>query len=293
MTVESTELHGSAEAGRDQLRKLIVRRINDSSFRLPPLPGVAERLMQASGSASSADLAKIVMNDQALTSNVVRFANSAYYGGVHRCDTLASAITRIGALQVQMLAMGYSLLQRQGKKDPFGDERQQLAEHSIGTAYLCGMLAEASGFTHAESAFLGGLLHDVGQLIIYLVLSGDQTPAAAPKWSKADLAAVVADYHTVTGAVAVKAWNLYPWLSEVTRFHHEFQSAAEEKRLVALVALGNRLAHRYGIGCEPVELELMADGIGEAAACTVQHLERVASRLDQVRDLVRQISAAR
>lgn len=298
-TPEAAEAKPAAPApnpkqGEARLRALIAKKMSDSNFQVPPMPGVAERILQMKDDAGSVDLAKIIANDQAITSNIIRIANSAYYGGVYKFETLPTAITRIGLDQVRILILGFSMLSKEFAGGLYRQECRKLNQHAIACAYLTALLSELTGLKEKEDAFLSGLLHDIGKLIIYTALDQEyqgkkKQEWAQRGWSDEDLDVVLSEYHGNAGAFVATAWKLQPWLQEVVRYHHTFHLAKERPHLVALVALANRFCHRFGLGSPPEEIDLYAEGLAEAAHFSKRHEERVVGRIDSIRDMLNQI----
>ena len=106
--------------------------------------------------------------------------------------------------------------------------------------------------------FLGGLLHDIGKLLI-LKLAHDvrENSDNAPMQHEVD--AVLADRHAQMGGWLAGRWSMPPALSDPIVWHHD-PKWAEEHTAAAIIYCANRLAHRYGFGCnaDPSD-ELMAD----------------------------------
>lgn len=284
-----------AKRGEERLRALIAKKMSDSNFQVPPMPGVAERILQMGDNAGSVDLAKIIANDQAITSNIIRIANSAYYGGVYKFETLPTAITRIGLDQVRILILGFSMLSKEFVGGLYQEECRRLNQHAIACAYLTALLAELTGLKEKQDAFLAGLLHDIGRLIIYTALTqefqGKSKQAWANReWTDENLEVVLAEYHGNAGAFVATTWKLQSWLKEVIRHHHTFQQATERPHLVALVALADRYCHRFGLGCPNEEIDVFADGLGEAAHFSKESEKRLLDRIDQIKDLLKQLS---
>lgn len=295
MEAKSTAPLRHPTRGEEYLRAFIAKEMSDSNFQVPPMPQVADRILMMGYKASSMDLAKIIANDQAITSNIMRIANSTYYGGVYKFETLPTAITRIGVDQVRILVLGFSMLSKEFSGGTYREECRRLNQHAVACAYLAALLAEFTGVKEKEDAFLGGLLHDIGKLIIYTALNEEAQKQRKRAWvdrdwNEDDLKAVLDEYHGNAGAFVATTWKLQSWLKEVIRHHHTFQRAAERPQLVALVALANRYCHRFGLGCPAEEVDVFADGLGEAAHFPKEDEKRLLERLDKIKDLIKQLS---
>ncbi|MFQ5543851.1 MAG: YpsA SLOG family protein [Nitrospiria bacterium] len=270
------------------LLKIITDRLSQGDFQVPPMPGIVEQVLQMDDDVGVVDLAKVIIQDQAITSNIIRIANSAFYRGVSKFDKLPTAISRIGISQVRILIVGFSFLSKEFMVGKYHKECRGLGEHALGCAYIASILAEITGFSSKEDAFLGGLLHDIGKLVIFTVLSEvdeDQTNT----WTDETLEEALFKFHPIAGEYVASTWKLQPWLSEVIRKHHRFHEATERPQLVALVALANRFCHHFGLGVpEEKDKEILAFGLGEAAHFSLKRLPNIENRIDQIKDLIRQ-----
>lgn len=281
--------------GEERLRALVAEKMSDSNFQVPPMPQVADRILLMGYNASSMDLAKIIATDQAITSNIIRIANSTYYGGAYKFDSLPTAITRIGLDQVRILVLGFSMLSKEFVGGFYREECRRLNQHAVACAYLAALLAELTGLKEREDAFMGGLLHDIGKLIIYTALNEEAQKQKKRawvdrEWNDKDLEVVLTDYHCNAGSFVAAAWKLQSWLREVIRHHHTFHQATDRPQLVALVALANRYCHRLGLGCPAEEIDVFAEGLGDAAHFSKENESRLLERLDKIKDLLKQIS---
>ncbi len=127
-----------------------------------------------------------------------------------------------------------------------------------------------------EQAYLYGLLHDIGKLII-LKLASDHRRRSGTQVPPDELAEVVARYHATVGGLALRRWNLPDGLDEPVMCHHDYQSAQESPRDAMVAHLANRLAHRYGFGC-PIEVD---DILRDPAAVAFGLTERWLTSTDQ------------
>lgn len=139
--------------------------------RIPPLPVVAARIMQfdpAGANASSSSMERIISPDQSISAEVLRVANSAYYGRSGTVKTVKDAITLLGLKAVKNLVILITTRTMASKIK--GDLlRKHCIEFPIITALVCIDMAKLAGQPELnEEAFLCGLLHRIGMTIIAL-----------------------------------------------------------------------------------------------------------------------------
>jgi HD-like signal output (HDOD) protein/ActR/RegA family two-component response regulator len=145
--------------------------IHLSDLAIPPLPMVAIKIMSFdtdNPAGGSEELEKIISPDQAITTDIMKIANSAYYGRSGKIQTLRDAITLLGMKTVKNLVMLKS--NKQFTKSLSGEIYQkQLHELPVLTALIAFDLTNPLGLKRIrEEVFLAGLLHKIGMTILAL-----------------------------------------------------------------------------------------------------------------------------
>jgi HD-like signal output (HDOD) protein len=163
-----TLLHQQAaaarEAGRGQ-RLPSLEELAADVIELAPLPAAAGRILALSGRAdfSAHDLASVIASDQALTTRMLRLANSAYYGAPRRIGMARDAVVLLGFRAVQQVALASCLMQRRRPSTHLNYERYW--QCSIATGLLAEVLARSEG-EHFDAAFTAGVVHNLGLLAL-------------------------------------------------------------------------------------------------------------------------------
>jgi putative nucleotidyltransferase with HDIG domain len=199
--------------------------------------------------SSTADIVKAVSQDPSFTIRLLRVANSALYRFPSAVDTVAKAVSVIGTSQISNLALSMSVA---SSFDGMLNELVSMPNfwrHSLYCALISRHLARVAGRCDPDALFTAGLLHDIGELVIFnrlpepakaallLVLdSQDELPV-----HQAERQIIGFDHSEVGGELA-RQWNLPPLLEECIAHHHDIASAKRHPREVALVYLGNILA---------------------------------------------------
>ena len=232
-----------------------------NSTNIPMLPEVATRVISlaASPDITISRLAQVISKDQVLTTRLLSLANSAYYGSPIDVNTVPEAIMRVGAVAVRNLAVTLCVTARMQDRNVYGTHGQQLVDHGIGTAYLARLVAEDAD-VNTESAFLCGLLHDIGKMVI-LKWHHDHTKRAGAPLPPAELDDLLQRFHPMTAGRAFRRWGLPAELDEPVLCHHDYTQATTARRMAAVVYLANRLSHRYGFGCEADGFDPLTDPV--------------------------------
>ncbi len=221
---------------------------------LPPLPAVAQRVMQlvASPHGSAADLERVILRDSALTARVLKIANSALYGARGAVTTPSRAVVILGMKTLQSLVVAASteaMLRTRSFKDKL------LSDHSLAVALVSRWLARRQGYSGCEEAFVAGLLHDIGKVVLDLNLPDRYQQVLQMVYNEgatflqAETRLIGFD-HAEVGAIVVGKWNLAADLQEAVRLHHDPELARQDPALCALVSLANAICVRLGVGPE-------------------------------------------
>jgi HD-like signal output (HDOD) protein len=192
----------------------------------------------------------LISKDQALTSQILRMANSAFFSGLSKVATLKDAVVRLGTVQIANLAMLATQENSYSFTAPeFKAVSQSLWKHSMGCAMGSRWLARKSGYQELEQeAFLCGLLHDIGKLFILKVLATiprDDHPG--PSFSRELLLELMDCIHCEAGHTLMQKWNLPNVYCDVARDHHQEQSDPGNT-LLAVVRLVDTTCLKMGLG---------------------------------------------
>ncbi|MGE3957142.1 MAG: HDOD domain-containing protein [Vicinamibacterales bacterium] len=237
---------------------------------------------------SAARLAQVVGKDPILAVNVVRLANSAFSASATTITSLNEAVVRMGTRAVRQLVTAACLTSRLRNPKTFGSHARQMVDHSVGAGYLASQVAERIG-ADPDAAFLYGLLHDIGKFVI-LKLAHDDKPIP-PTMGQARLAACIESRHAAVGARALELWRFAREIRLPVAFHHDPAAATGEQRSAAVAYLANRLAHRYGFGCEPDPADLQQDPVFVQLGLDERFMERLDSHAPAILDVAAKIAA--
>jgi putative nucleotidyltransferase with HDIG domain len=217
----------------------LIRRVED----VPTLPAVISRILEVleDERSSAGDLEKVVSRDQSIASRVLRIANSAYYGFPREITTIHRAIVILGFQTVKALALGSSVFEafsRSGQSTCF--DRTAYWLHSIACSRCAMALAEESRTLDPDVAFLAGLIHDIGMVVMDHIIHEKYSRLLkkAIKHGKSldqlEREALGFD-HGEVGALLGERWKFPPSLLDGIRFHHRISES--EKPMTILLAV--------------------------------------------------------
>jgi HD-like signal output (HDOD) protein len=207
--------------------------------------------------ASLTDAAQIIGRDVAMTANIMKLVNSAFFGSRRPITTIDRAVAYLGMDTLGALVLGHSVFQSGVKTGIDGFSLEQLWEHSEQTAAAARAIAFSENLSaaKADEAFLAGVLHDVGKVVF-------STKAAAhPHGTGAvDMVAQMEAHHAEVGAYLLGLWGFPNSIVEAVAFHHTPNQASEKGfGLAGIVHVADRLVHlRSDNGLTPIDMALQA-----------------------------------
>lgn len=218
---------------------------------LPVLPAVVEKLLGVFGEdkCDSQALARLVGCDVIMSARMLAVANSAAYGDrIPHPSSLERAIAILGpntaGTVVTITAIHQSFSRPHGIS---AADLERFWRHSLMCAHLARRFAIITGYPEPEEAYLCGLLHDLGKLVIGIHHPGvfHETRALAPLLDEVPAVErrLFGVDHCELGAALVETWKLRPFFADAIRFHH---LNAEELRgihpLLRLLHVANALS---------------------------------------------------
>jgi HD-like signal output (HDOD) protein len=203
--------------------------------------------------SAPASIEALIAKDPALAGQVLRMANSSAFTGLAQVSTLKQALRRLGFKQVGRLAIAASQMSLYRPSGVLAGERiGGLWRQAYACAFGGGWLAEKTGRAElAEAAFLAGLLHDIGKLLILQALEDIVRHEPAHRDSvHAVLDEMLESLHADFGFELMKRWNLPEAYCTVVRDHH-LEGSGCAGDLMLIVQVLDQVCAKMGIGCDP------------------------------------------
>ncbi|MFC1823461.1 HDOD domain-containing protein [Thermodesulfobacteriota bacterium] len=199
-----------------------------TSRNLPSLPHILLRLIETCNNERSTiqDITKIISKDSSLTAKVLRLVNSAYYGLPNRIGDIDQALTLLGTEAVKNIAISTSVHQAFNHvKDHAVFRLKSFWRHSLLCAQLARLIAKKASFASPEEAFLSGLLHDIGKLVLWVNFNEEYIEILKSSGDRADrlLEAErrLGATHGDVGAWLIDRWALQSFMADAALYHHE------------------------------------------------------------------------
>ncbi|MCX6344138.1 MAG: HDOD domain-containing protein [Armatimonadetes bacterium] len=267
---------------------------------LPSMPATLARIIQVtnSPSATSEQLANVVKFDQSLSTKVLRLANSAFLGRRVKAATITEAVVTLGFSSIRNLAASASVVEALFPRRMFvGFSWRDMWTHSVTCAVSAEAIYSAMGCRgSSESAFVAGLLHDIGKLIIARALPQRflQVVSAVRDYNFEMIRAennILSTTHYQIGGDLAKQWDFPEMLCAAIAHHHSPEDALEYEELARAVYAANLLAKRLsknyitGVSVN-VSIKDVADAAGLDPRDINMIIDQVKRRLLQCGDIL-------
>jgi len=234
----------------------MIDQIVERAGTLPPLPDTILRLVRvvSDPDSSLSQIVEAVRYDQVLTAEVLRLCNSAYFGLVRRVESLDDAVCLLGTVRVFQLVMaGHARAALGRPQGGYGLRAGALWQHSVGVALGSQVLARRLHLTQMGLPFTGGLLHDVGKVVLNEFVAAEYAEIVRcvneQRLSFVEAEQQVLGFtHAEVGARLAESWSLPGSIVHCVRWHHEPDAAEAAGPLTDAVHLADAVCLLLGVG---------------------------------------------
>jgi putative nucleotidyltransferase with HDIG domain len=230
---------------------------------LPTLPTVIPQVLRIveNRRSSAGDLARVIGADQSLASRILRLANSAFYGFRREITSISHAVVLLGYDTVKSMVLAATVFDtlRDGDSGKTFD-RQGFWLHAVATATAARTVARGLRLVDPDQAFVGGLLHDIGKVVLDRYFFRRYAEAAKlagelPCLIREAEEIIFGVDHAEVGRWLAERWRLPRAIVEPIAFHHLPSAGAPEHwGLSATIHLADVVARNAGIGSGGDEL---------------------------------------
>lgn len=199
--------------------------------------------------SSTADIAKAINQDPSFTLRLLRVANSSLYSFSSPVTTVAKAISIIGTSQIRGLALSMSVAKTFVGLPNELVSMENFWRHSLYCALIARSLAKLCRGADPDTMFTAGLLHDIGELVIFNRLPKQAEEALLAVLDSQDQVQVhqaeqqlMGLDHAAVGGALARLWHIPAQLEECIAYHHDIAGAKDYPRQAALIHLANVFA---------------------------------------------------
>lgn len=237
----------------------------------PTLPTVVSRIIQVTSDPNGSlhDIKKIIEADSAMVVEVLKLANSPFYGLRRKVSSIDHCISLLGMEEIKNLVLSRAMFQTYRKIS--GLDTSILWRHS----FYCGLAAKALAHLldrSAEEFFVAGLIHDVGKLLIYMELEPQQVKELEfQRPINLDIARdeiqLLGIGHDQLGLRLLQKWMFPAWLTQAVGYHHRPMETPGDFTHAFIVYLADMLSHILDDEVTEAEISLLKERICSDENC--------------------------
>jgi putative nucleotidyltransferase with HDIG domain len=252
----------------------------------PGMPGTAVKLLALIDNPGMrvSQIEEILRHDPGLTANVLRLANSAYFGIPSKVGSIRQAVILLGLKRLIQMVIAACVSAIMDKSVPGYDlPPGELWRHSIAASVAAEGLVKVLEVDAAEEIFTAALLHDVGKLVLGDFVKDEfkQIETAVSQGISFEMAEkiVLGTNHADVGARILTKWLLPPEIVNAVQFHHAPEASEQHSSMLDIVHVANFISMMIGIGIgrDGLQHEPSAE-VTERLGLKPAHLEKVASQ---------------
>ena len=252
----------------------------------PSMPGAAVKLLALidDPDMSVSQIEAILRHDAGLTANILKLANSAYFGIPSKVGSVRQAVLILGLKRLIQMVIASCVSAVMDKPVPGYDlPPGELWRHSIAVSVAAEGLVKELEIGATEEIFTAALLHDVGKLVLGTFVKDEFSEIEAALRQDVSFEAaeemVLGTNHADLGAQILTQWSLPSDIVNAVRWHHTPESADKIDTMLDIVHVANVLCLMIGIGAGSDGLQYQpSEVVVERLGLESYHLEKVASQ---------------
>jgi len=223
---------------------------------LAPIPAIASQIMTKSDDPDSSlsEIADLIANDPALTANLLKICNSAYFSLPRKVESVKDAVAWVGLDQIVELVLTNSVSVSFNKGlEGYGLGEGELWRHAVTSAHIAKSLAQRYGASQNKHLiFTAALLKDIGKLILgrFVAFSFEKinimVHSQGYSFNDAEKK-IIGMNHEELGAMVGQKWSFSEKLIYMIRHHHLTNESARQDPETTLIYLADIICMMMGI----------------------------------------------
>jgi len=234
--------------------EIIENYVESDKVTLPPFDKTALRIQQEiqNPDVKISKIEKLIIADPAMSSQILKVANSAFFRGLSKVMTIREAIVRMGLDEITRMVLILTQKKLYDTNDSFiKNYRNSLWQHALVCALVSQWVAREAGFEEStQEVFFAALMHDIGKLFLITVVEKIKNSKEVPFIpSKAVINEIIKGQHAEQGYNLLTKWNIPDRYCQVAKEHHYEKFDASNVPLIIL-RLVNKTCNKVGVSIE-------------------------------------------
>ncbi len=220
----------------------------DEINNVPPLKPVPSKILSLlkNQNIDIKKLAGLIKKDPSLTANILKYANSSFFGFKQKVNSIQQIVSLIGIREIKKLTLIYAVKSRISKDlTGYGISSSQLWKHSISTAIGAQFLAQLKGIFPSDNAFTAGILVDLGKIVLndFIIKKGLNLFENIKDKNSFSLHKIEKEFfgitHSEIAAILLDRWDFPEDIVISINFHHSPSHAPKYRELTSVIHLSD------------------------------------------------------
>lgn len=242
--------------GESDMTKLTLEYIVNKVEDMKVLPEIINKIIALTDDPDSTvhDMEKVILQDQVLTTKILRLANSAYYGYARKISTVSQATVLLGFQAIKGIALASTVrTYLTDELKGYSLEKNELWSQSQTCAIVSRFIAKSIKYYNPEEAYIAGLLRDIGKTILNQHMEKEYMEVLL-KMEEGNISFLDAEKevlgfgHAEIGEKIAEKWSLPKDLVEAIGYHHTPELASINPLLVSIVHIADAITMMMGVG---------------------------------------------
>lgn len=228
--------------------------IESDKVTLPPFDKTAFKIQQEiqKTDIKISRIERLIREDPAITSQILKLANSVFFRGMANAMSIKDAVVRLGVDEISRMVLILTQKKLYMTKDTYiKNYRSTLWNHGLVCALTSQWAAQEAGFKDlAQEVFFASLMHDIGKLVLITIvekIKKSKERSFLPP--KAFINEIIKHHHAEQGYNLLSKWNLPEQYCQVAKKHHDAEFDKDNIPLIIL-RLVNKICNKMGISIE-------------------------------------------
>jgi len=250
LPIGSPEPEATRNLAPSEVTARLGRLFSSPAYRPPMLPTVALKVMELSRKpdVDFDSVLSVLETDAMLAGRVLAISQSALYSSRSPVTSLRQGLVRLGIKTLRNVVLEAALNMRIFRVPGFEPLTERLRVHASSTAHLASLVAKHCKLD-PDTAFICGLLHDVGMAAALVAIGEDLKGRPMPV---EDLTLILDSVHAQASGLLADVWKLVPEVKQAVSRHHQLRSGGQVDRMVAVIMVAEQLAYENDGGMVPV-----------------------------------------
>ncbi len=260
MRIEKITEGNNGVLDTENLKKLILMATGAPDYNPPMLPESVNSLMKVSSNpnADFGEIERLVSSEPTIAAKVLAVANSALFSRGTAIDSIRTAISRLGLVQIRDLAYAAAINAKIFRVPKYQSYMEEQKRHAMGAGMLSAQTCKIIGL-NPDMAFICGLLHDIGKAIGVAIVADWCKNKKRPYPEIEELKGPIHELHTSVVARVCALWNLPQLVVQAVERHHKPMVRGELNQMAAVIAVADLGCRHAGIGREKIPVTIMQE----------------------------------